>query len=76
MQSLLFTYLYECFVLSVSATLFAKFNSLVFLLWKPIEKVLAVIFCLYKDKTKLELSIPPERNIPSGTSETNLFLIE
>ena len=51
-------------------------NSLVFLLWKPIEKVLAVIFCLYKDKTKLELSIPPERNIPSGTSETNLSLIE
>ena len=76
MQSLLFTYLYKCFVLSVLATLFAKFNSLLFLLWKPIEKVLAVICCLYKDNTKLELSMPPERNIPSGTSETNLFLIE
>ena len=76
MQSLLFTYLYECLVLSVLATLSAKSISLLLLLWNPIEKVLAVIFCLYKDKTKLELSIPPERNIPSGTSETSLFLIE
>ena len=34
------------------------------------------MFCLYKDNTKLELSIPPERNIPSGTSEINLYLTE